>query len=265
MPGDIKRQKLSKKNQFLQGSKSNNIMGLQSFQNSPISQLCFPQSLSALHAQAARIGHPFAVQRHGPLEHGHILGEPGQKKTQRLVRRELTLISVSGKKNSEDGNWIERTTEENGKKIYHHVLSKRVLQYGNELRSVFGQHYQLSPPKVWITYQVCWELNAMRSLSLSCDSEPSSTSSKRLSGTHPDGHQLQAAPHELCLPVRHCTITHLAQNKDQQYSLTVLCCEVHPTHLDVPSQVQDGTPIPWHRLRLNDVTVQICLTSLVYL
>lgn len=104
MPGDIKRQKLSKKNQFLQGSKSNNIMGLQSFQNSPISQLCFPQSLSALHAQAARIGHPFAVQRHGPLEHGHILGEPGQKKTQRLVRRELTLISASGKKNSEDGN-----------------------------------------------------------------------------------------------------------------------------------------------------------------
>lgn len=76
MPGDIKRQKLSKKNQFLQGSKSNNITGLQSFQNSPISQLCFPQSLSALHAQAARIGHPFAVQRHGPLEHGHILGEP---------------------------------------------------------------------------------------------------------------------------------------------------------------------------------------------
>lgn len=151
------------------------------------------------------------------------------------------------------------------KKKNHCVLSKRVLQYGNELRSVFGQHYQLSPPKVWITYQVCWELNAMRSLSLSCDSEPSSTSSKRLSGTHPDGHQLQAAPHELCLPVRHCTITHLAQNKDQQYSLTVLCCEVHPTHLDVPSQVQDGTPIPWHRLRLNDVTVQICLTSLVYL
>lgn len=34
------------------------------------------------------------------------------------------------------------------KKKNHCVLSKRVLQYGNELRSVFGQHYQLSPPKV---------------------------------------------------------------------------------------------------------------------